>query len=179
MFVEDQDCQYYLDNLIEWKADLNLRVFSYCPMTNHSHLIVGDNDQVGCIGSLMKRLAGRQTRWVNKMEGCTGSLWESRYKVSPIDTDAYLLQCCRYAELNPVKARMVRLRQDYPWSSYRARIGLEECKWLDMPPTFNALGETDKTRIEHLAKSGGNLPPKLVSGLTRPIQPAFNEAKNI
>ncbi|MCR8913280.1 hypothetical protein [Marinobacter panjinensis] len=37
----------------------------------------------------MKRLAGLQTRFVNALEKRSGSLWEGRYKISPIDTDAY------------------------------------------------------------------------------------------
>ena len=37
----------------------------------------------------MKRLAGRQTRFVNALEKRSGSLWEGRYKISPINTDAY------------------------------------------------------------------------------------------
>lgn len=147
VFFEDQDYRYYLDNLAEWKAELNLQVFSYCLMTNHIHLIVGASDQVGCIGALMKRLAGRQTRWVNKRQRRTGSLWESRYKVSPIDTDRYLLQCCRYVELNPVKARMVQSPEEYQWSSYRARIELEECSWLDVPPTLLELSADATERI--------------------------------
>ena len=44
VFVEDDDYQYYLENLIEWKYELGLRVYSYCLMTNHIHLLVGVND---------------------------------------------------------------------------------------------------------------------------------------
>lgn len=81
-FVEDADYQYYLHNLAEWKAALGLQVFSYCLMINHVHLIIRANGEVGSIGNLMKRLAGRQTRWVNRQEYRTGSLWESCHKVS-------------------------------------------------------------------------------------------------
>jgi putative transposase len=69
VFVEDRDYEYYLENLAEWKTVLGLRVYSYCLMTNHVHLIVGANDRLGDIGQLMKRLAGRQTRFVNKVKG--------------------------------------------------------------------------------------------------------------
>lgn len=114
VFVEPRDYQYYLDNLAEWKFELGLKVFSYCLMTNHVHLVVEAGDDGGGISNLMKRLAGRQTRFVNKMEGRPGSLWESHYKISPVDTDAYLLQCCRYVKLNPVKAGMVGRPVDWP-----------------------------------------------------------------
>jgi hypothetical protein len=73
-------------------------------MTNHVHLLLAPSDVRG-IGKLMKRLAGRLTRHHNALEGRTGSLWEGRYKSSLVDTDAYLLACCRYIELNPMTAQ--------------------------------------------------------------------------
>ena len=85
----------------------------------------------------MKRLAGRQTRFVNAMKRRNGSPREWRYKASPIDTDVYLLSCCRYVELNPVKARMVESLEAYPWSSYSVRAGLAGNDWLDEPQVKN------------------------------------------
>jgi putative transposase len=41
-------------------------------------------------------------------------LWEGRYKACPVDTETYFLQCLRYIELNPVRARMVADPADYP-----------------------------------------------------------------
>ena len=55
---------------------------------------------------LMKRLAGRQARYVNRLEGRSCTLWEGRYKSSPIQADRYLLACRRYVELNPLRAGM-------------------------------------------------------------------------
>ena len=53
----------------------------------------------------------------------SGALWEGRYKVSIVDAEGYLLSCMRYIELNPVRARMVRRPENYPWSSYAANAG--------------------------------------------------------
>ena len=40
------------------------------------------------------------------------------------DEDAYLLEVCRYVELNPVRVRAWwQLPGDWPWSSYRAHVG--------------------------------------------------------
>jgi putative transposase len=72
----------------------------------------------------MKRLAGRQTRYVNKQQHPSGSLWEGRYKMSIVESDFYFLQCCRYSELNPVKAKMVAQPEHYRWSSYQENAGL-------------------------------------------------------
>lgn len=130
MFVERRDFEYYLENLQEWKQVYELEVFSYCLMTNHVHPVVQANDNLTAIPQLMKRLAGRQTRFVNALEKRSGSLWEGRYKISPVDTDAYLLACCRYVELNPVKAGMVDKPERYEGSSYPARLGMAPCNWL-------------------------------------------------
>lgn len=108
-------------------------------MTNHVHLILSPGDDAKTISQLMKRLAGRQTRYVNKQERRTGSLWEGRYKSSPIQTDQYLLQCCRYVELNPVKAGMVKRAEDYRWSSFRSKVGQAVSTLLDHDPCYQAM----------------------------------------
>ncbi|MFE8073506.1 hypothetical protein QQM79_20855 [Marinobacteraceae bacterium S3BR75-40.1] len=51
---------YYLANLEEWKHALGLKLYSYCLMTNHVHLVVEAGDELAAIPGLMKRLAGRQ-----------------------------------------------------------------------------------------------------------------------
>jgi putative transposase len=139
VFANKADYQYYLDTLIEWKKELSVKVFAYCLMTNHVHLVLDPGDDVDSIGLLMKRLAGRQTRYVNKNERRSGSLWEGRYKISAIETDAYLLQCCRYVELNPVKAWIVDRAEQYKWSSYATKIGEQLDDWLDEDPQFSSM----------------------------------------
>ena len=46
VFIDDDDYQYYLNNLIEWKLALDLKVYSYCLMTNHVHLIIGAGERM-------------------------------------------------------------------------------------------------------------------------------------
>jgi len=85
---------------------------------------------------------------VNALERRSGSLWEGRCKISPIDTDAYLLACCRYVELNPVKAGMVEKAEQYEWSSYPARLKMVPCDWLDEAETFRSLAGSHQLRSE-------------------------------
>jgi putative transposase len=60
------------------------------------HLIVDPGQDERSLAQLIKRVASRQTRYVNKLEKRTGSLWEGRYKSSTISTDEYLLARCRW-----------------------------------------------------------------------------------
>lgn len=76
-------------------------------LPNYPHHVVrrGHNRQaVSGLGQMMKSLAARATRYRNKLEGRSGTLWESRYKSSPVQMELYLLACIRYIELNPVRA---------------------------------------------------------------------------
>lgn len=72
VFVEDQDYKYYLNNLRKFKEELEVKVYAWCLMTNHVHLILDPGSNAKSIGLLMKRLAARQTRNVNKYERRTG-----------------------------------------------------------------------------------------------------------
>lgn len=146
VFRSDEDYAYYLQTLGEWKATLGCRVYAYCLMTNHVHLLINPGPKAANLALLMKRVAGRQTRYRNARDGRTGTLWEGRYKSSPIETEAYLLACGRYVELNPVRARMVKRPERYRWSSYRARAGLTEWGWLDRDPCYKGLGRTAHER---------------------------------
>ncbi len=138
VFASESDFRYYLDTLTEFKELCGVYVYAYCLMTNHVHLLLAPSDRRG-LGLLMKRLAGRQTHYRNKLEGRSGTLWESRYKSSLIDANQYLLACVRYIELNPVRAGMVVEPGEYAWSSYRARICKTHCSWLDPIPGFETI----------------------------------------
>lgn len=146
VFAVPRDYERYLETLAEFKEVYGIQVYAYCLMTNHVHLLLAPGEEVAAVGRLMKRLAGRQTRYHNRLEGRTGTLWESRYKSSPVDSDGYLLACTRYIELNPVRARMVARPEDYPWSSCRSRLGDSECWWVDDDPCYQALGTSIQQR---------------------------------
>jgi putative transposase len=147
VFAQDADFRYYLSTLEDFKVHYGVKVYGFCLMTNHVHLILQPGEAICGLGQLMKRLSGRQTRFVNRQESRTGTLWEGRYRSSPIETDAYLLACCRYVELNPVRARMTDDPAAYPWSSYRWHAGMgSRFGWLDIDPCFGGLGNSDDER---------------------------------
>jgi len=148
IFSGDEDYLYYLDNLRLWKTKLGCKVYAYCMMSNHVHLIINPGENPENLGLLMKRIAGRQTRYINRLEGKTGSLWEGRYKSSPIQADEYLLACCRYIELNPVRAGLVGLPVQYQWSSYLERVGAVKQSILDLDPFYLSLGDAPPERAE-------------------------------
>ena len=124
VFLCDFDRIDYLATLAECREAFQLKLFAYCLMSNHVHLIVDPGESSMNLSLLMKRLAGRHARRLNRRNAWSGSIWESRFKCSPIETERYLLTCGRYVDLNPVRAGIVSAPAEYAWSSYRARAGL-------------------------------------------------------
>ncbi|HBA89323.1 MAG TPA: transposase [Geobacter sp.] len=145
LFISDDDYHYYLKNLVDLKNELNCHVYSYCLMTNHVHLIIDPGEHIDALAILLKKVAARQTRYVNTLEKRTGTIWEGRYHSSPICKDSYLLACCRYIEMNPVRARMVTEPSGYRWSSYREKTeGRAEV--IDPDPGYLSLGADETAR---------------------------------
>ena len=99
VFAAEQNYQRYISDGRELKDVLGVEVYAYCLMTNHVHLVLEPGEAIVGLGQLIR---ARATRYRNRLEGRTGTLWESRYNSSVVESDAYLLACCRYIELNPV-----------------------------------------------------------------------------
>jgi putative transposase len=146
IFVARDDYRYYLDNIVEARNRFDVEVHSFCLMTNHVHLLVSPGPEAHLVSAFMRMLAARQTRYVNKQEHRTGTLWEGRFKASLVDSSSYLLACHRYIELNPVRAGMVGHPAEYAWSSYRHHAGIEHTKWLDEHEELRALGPDSRAR---------------------------------
>ena len=146
VFAATEDYQRYLEDLRELKEQFGVRVYAYCLMTNHVHLLLAPGECTAGLSQLMKALAARATRYRNRLERRTGTLWESRFRSSPVQTEQYLLACTRYVELNPVRARIVSDPLEYPWSSYASRMNRLEACWLDRDPCYLALGESEIIR---------------------------------
>nr|WP_018882225.1 transposase [Thioalkalivibrio sp. ALE27] len=63
VFAGPDDYERYLEDLRELSSALEIRVYVYCLMTNHVHLLLGPGEEVAAMGQLMKALAARATRY--------------------------------------------------------------------------------------------------------------------
>ena len=119
-FFRDDDYQAYLDLMGQWCAEYKVKVWAYCLMPNHVHLIVVPKSEDG-----LRRAIGeahrRYTRRVNFREGWRGHLWQGRFASFVLDKP-YLLAAARYVELNPVRPGLATGPSEYPWSSAQAHI---------------------------------------------------------
>lgn len=96
---------------------------SYVVMSTHYHLLLRLNDAT--LSSGMQRFNRRYALYHNKRYDHRGHAFEQRFGCSIVaDTAEDELELARYIALNPTRAEMCRLPEDYPWSSYGSTIGL-------------------------------------------------------
>jgi putative transposase len=121
LFATDEDHRTYLRMLRRYSAQFSMRVWAYCLMPNHVHLIV-----VGRFRNSIPRAVGNThrhfSRCANSRTETTGHLWANRFYSTILD-ESHLWAAVRYVELNPVRAGFVQAATDYEWSSTRAHAG--------------------------------------------------------
>ena len=147
VFFGDDDYAQYRAWLAEAAEANGLVVHAYVLMTNHVHLLATPQSAES-LPRTMQSLGRRYVRHINARHGRTGTLWEGRYRAAPIDGDEYFVACCRYIELNPVRARMTDHPRRYRWSSYRAHAEGKEDTLAAFHPVLRRLGRTAQARHE-------------------------------
>ena len=144
-FFGENDYASYLHWLGEALAETQCALHAYVLMTNHVHLLLTPK-KAELVPRLIMSLGRRYVQYVNRTHGRTGTLWDSRYKSSVVQSDTYLLTCQRYIELNPLRAAMVTNPAHYRWTSYRHNALGQADSRLTPHPLYVALGATDKAR---------------------------------
>jgi putative transposase len=137
----DMDYRVFLKYLGAALPDSDSRLHAFVLMTNHVHLLV-TGQRGGAVSRLMQSVGRRYARYFNTAHDRSGTLFEGRFRASPIDSERYLLTCMRYIELNPVRAGIVRHPALYRWSSYRHHVGEETRAELTLHDEYLRLGPT-------------------------------------
>lgn len=138
-FFDDDDRHRYLTLLREAMLRYQCVLHAYVLMSNHVHLLLSPASP-GAVARTMQALGRMYVSTFNARHRRSGTLWEGRYKSCLVGSDAYLLRCYRYIELNPVRAAMVATPGEYPWSSYHANAVGKHDPAIHPHPSYLALG---------------------------------------
>ena len=143
-------------------------VNAYVLLDNHFHMLLTPPSDEAM--SLMMQSVGRSyVRYFNKRHNRSGTLWEGRYKSSLIDSEAYLLTCMAYIDLNPVRAGLAESAEDFSWSSYKHLAGQNIDKLVTPHALYWGLGNTPFAREAAYAEF-------VAGGLSAAIQKALTES---
>jgi putative transposase len=154
IFLSDGDRDHFLRMLAESLLRFDVRLYLFCLMTNHVHLVLATPR--GNLSRFMHRLETAYAVYFNWRHRQGGHLTQGRFGASLIGEDEYILKLSRYVHLNPVftkdqKSRSaderIEFLRAYHWSSYRSYIG--RCKplvYVDQGPVLSMMGPIRQER---------------------------------
>lgn len=117
VFMEPVDYKRYLSILAKYKRKYKFKLYCFCLMPNHVHLIMEVKNPL-LLSKIMRGLNLSYVLYFNSKYQKVGHLWQDRFKSKIIEKDAYLLECINYIETNPLRANLVSRLNEYHWSSY-------------------------------------------------------------
>jgi putative transposase len=139
IFLDAPDRLAFVDNLGRVCQRYAWRIWAWCLMDNHFHLLVETVKPTLSRG--MREVNGVYTQRFNRRHRRVGHVLQGRYKAVLVDRDSYLLEVSRYVVLNPVRAGQVRSAGEWRWSSYRAIVGRAAAPpWLAVDETLALFG---------------------------------------
>lgn len=140
IFEDEEDNIKFLETLKKYKAISGYKIFAYCLMSNHVHLLLKVEKED--IDLIIKRIASSYVYWYNWKYKRNGHLFQDRFKSEPVENDSYFLTVVRYIHQNPLKAGVCKSIDGYNFSSYN-----EYVKKADLVDTDFCLGIIDKEQF--------------------------------
>ena len=141
VFHKDADYAAFLELLRAAKARHPLKIFGFCLMPNHFHLVVAPT-ALDALSPFMHWWMTSHVRRYHTHYRSHGHVWQGRFKSFPIQRDGHLLTVLRYVLRNPVRAGLVAQAMDWPWSSLKfphltdplpVEIPRNWRHWIDQP----------------------------------------------
>ena len=171
IFVENEDYLKFLSVMKKAVKKFNIDLFCFSLMPNHLHLLLKINKKN--LPEAMKYLFQAYAVYYNGKYKRKGHVFCGRYRASLCNDDSYFLTATLYIHLNPYKAGLAKLYDDYRWSSlslYTRRSKKTFIKYKEVLLLLNPDIKKARQKYNKMIKTssdvpGGNLiDHKLVSG---------------
>ena len=148
IYLCDADREAWLEVFGQVCERFNWVCHAWCQITNHYHILIETPEANLAQG--MRQLNGVYTQRFNRTHDRVGHVFQGRYKAILVERDSYLLELARYVVLNPLRAKMVKRLETWPWSSYLATCGqVGSPDWLQ---TYWILAQFGQRRSRAIAK---------------------------
>ncbi len=157
IFHVAEDFLKFLSLLAMQKEKLEFFLYAFCLMNNHVHLLIERRTEK--VGRIMQRVLTGYSQWYNRRYRHIGHVFQGRHRGILCDSDTYLAELVRYIHLNPVRAAMVKLPEEYPYSSHRDYLCLAQTHIVDVDPLLRRFGPGREVAIrrfrDHVAAGIG------------------------
>ncbi len=144
------DIDSYLADLDEIAEDLGWSIQGYCLMPNHVHLM-GRLSKPN-LSEGMQRLHGKHGSRFNRRHNRSGHVFQGRFTAEIVRSDRHALELTRYHAMNPVRARLRKRPEQWPFGSYRHVVGVggQPPEFLDLDGLLARFGPTRRVGIRRV-----------------------------
>ncbi len=122
LFNDPEDYAAYLELLAKYKTQHGFKLFAYCLLSAHIHLLVESTPET-TLSDIMHNITSAYTKFYNRKYKRQGHLFRGRYRATVIEKEPYLLRLTRYVHKNPVKLGLAATASAYLYSSVRYYLG--------------------------------------------------------
>lgn len=151
IFYSNVDKYVFLSKVKKYSKELNIKVYAYCLMDNHFHLLIGNIQNN--LSTFMKKIGDSYVSYFNKKYERIGPLFQDRFKSEPVEDEKYFLTLVRYIHQNPQKAGKCKTI-NYQWSSIRCFW--EKQDFIDTDFTIQLIGGL-KNLINYLLEENNDI----------------------
>ncbi len=116
IFYADSDKKVFLNKMNETFDKYSFVCYAYSLMDNHYHLFLKTP-----FANISQGMHYLNTSYANRFKAkykLVGPIFQGRYKSILVDADSYALLLSAYIHLNPLRAKIVKKLEDYPFSSF-------------------------------------------------------------
>jgi REP element-mobilizing transposase RayT len=129
IFRDDTDKLLFLKILTQKHEIHRIRIFAYCLMDTHYHLVV--ENRSGKMGDFLRQVNGHYAMLYRRKHGGKGYVFQGRYRSQLIENDSYLMQAIIYVLANPLRSGLYKDIKDYSWSSFQRYYQKAEDSLID------------------------------------------------
>ncbi len=143
IFFDSQDWNKFLDILGELKRIRPFKLYAYCLMGNHIHLLIEPSGPK--LSLIMGLLLARYAKYLNARFKRNGHVFQNRFHARLCGKDSYFQQVIRYIHLNPVEAGLADEPSRWPYSGHLEYLGKSTRHLIDQEQLLSMLGSDIRT----------------------------------
>lgn len=128
LYKDKLDKEKYLQLLKRYQMKFGFKVYSYCLMDNHGHILVDSNG--ADISKIMHGINQTYAQYYNRKYNRNGHVFGDRFKSKIVTDDRYLITLSAYIHNNAKDLkRWAKNPEKYPYSSLSIYLGFEKDKY--------------------------------------------------
>ena len=149
LFNDDFDKKVYMAFIKKYQKLFKFRIYGYCLMDNHVHLIIDANGSD--ISKAMHGINFSYAQYFNKRHERHGHLFQDRFKSKIVKNERYLFAVSAYVHNNPIDVPKYKTcPEQYEFSSLSTYLGLRQDPYslVDSGFIMSFLGNNPKAARE-------------------------------